>query len=101
MRTKLGLLLVSALVVGSVGGRAYGAVVVDSQSFKGSQGATSFSGSVTISCGRGKGSGTVSASGFLSGSLQIVKATGSPTTVNDGVFVEVDSYSNTCTGANL
>ncbi len=101
MRTKISLLLVSALLVGSAGGRAYGAVVVDSQSFKGSQAATTFSGSVTISCGRGKGSGMVSASGFLSGSQQIIKATGTPTTVNNGDFVEVDSYSNTCTGVSL
>jgi hypothetical protein len=101
MRTKLSLLLVSALLVGSAGGRAYGAVVVDSQAFKGSQAATTFSGSVTISCGRGKGSGTVSASGFLSGSQQINKVTGSPVTVSNGDFVEVDSYSNTCTGVSL
>lgn len=100
MRTNFSLLLVSALLVGSAGGRAYGAVVVDSQAFKGSQAATNFSGSVTISCGKNKGSGTVSAFGFISGSQQITKATGTPTTVNNGVFLEV-SYTNTCTGASL
>ena len=100
MRTRISLLLVSALLVGSAGGRAYGAVVVDSQSFKGSQAATNFSGTVTISCGKNKGSGTVSAFGFISGSQQIIKATGTPTTVNNGVFIEV-SYTNSCTGASL
>jgi hypothetical protein len=100
MRTKLSLLLVSALLVGSAGGRAYGAVVVDSQSFKGSQAATTFTGSRTISCGKGKGSGTVTASGFLQGSQTITKATGSPTTVDNGTFIEI-SYTNSCTGASL
>ncbi len=100
MRMKMSVLLVSALVVASAGGRAFGAVTVDKQTFKGSQGATTFSGSATIACAGG-GSGTVSASGFLSGSQQITKTSGSPKMVNNGVFVEVDSYSNTCTGATL
>jgi hypothetical protein len=100
MRTTKSLLLVSAMMVVSVGGRAFGSVVVDTQTFKGSQGATSFSGSATIACAGG-GHGTVSAAGFLSGSQTITKTTGSPKTVNNGIFVEVDSYSNTCTGATL
>jgi hypothetical protein len=101
MRTTKSVLLVSALVVASVGGRAFGAVVdVDREAFKGSAGATTFSGSATIACAGG-GSGTVTASGFLSGSQSITKSTGSPKTVNNGIFVEVDSYSNSCTGAML
>ena len=101
MRTRMNLLMVTALVVWEAGGRAFGAVVVDSQSFKGSQAATSFSGSVTIACAAA-GSGTVSASGFTLGiPARSPKTTGSPTTVNNGVFIEVDTYSNTCTGATL
>jgi hypothetical protein len=97
MRTTKSVLLVSALMVGSIGGRAFGATV-DKESFKGSQAATFFSGSGTVACAGG-GSGTVTASGFLSGSQSITKMTGSPKTVSNGVFVELDSYSNTCPGA--
>ena len=97
MRTTKSLLLVSALMVGSIGGRAFGATV-DKQSFKGSQAATFFSGSGTVACAGG-GSGTVFASGMLSGSQSITKDTGSPKTVSNGVFVEIDSYSNSCPGA--
>ncbi len=99
MRTTKSLLLVSVLVVASAGGRAFGATV-DKEVFKGKQAATTFSGSATIAC-TGGGSGTVTASGFLSGSQTITKSTGSPKTVNNGIFVEVDAYSNTCTGATL
>jgi len=100
MRTKMNLLMVTALVLLGASGRAFGAVVVDTQVFKGSQGATSFSGSASIRCSGG-GRGTVSAAGFLSGSQTITKTSGAPKMVNNGVFVEVDSYSNTCTGATL
>jgi hypothetical protein len=101
MRTRINLLMVTAsLVFVAAGGRAFGAVTVDKQSGKGSNAGTSFSGSATIHCSGG-GSGTVSASGFLSGSQSVTKSTGSPKTVNNGVFIEIDTYSNTCTGANL
>lgn len=97
MRTKISLLLVSALVVGSAGGRAYGAVVVQKESFKGSRADTFFSGSATITCAGG-GSGTLSMTGMLSGSQSITKTTGSPKTVSNGASIEIDNYSNTCTG---
>ena len=100
MRTRMNLLMVTALVLLGASGRAFGAVVVDTQVFKGSQGATTFSGTASIRCSGG-GRGTVSAAGFLSGSQTITKTSGSPKMVNNGVFVEVDSYSNTCTGVTL
>jgi len=102
MRTRLNLLMVTAsLVFVAAGGRAFGAgATVDKQSFKGSNASTSFSGSATIACAGG-GSGTVSAAGFLSGSQSVTRTKGSPKTVNNGVFIEIDSYSNTCTGVNL
>ncbi len=90
-------------VVGVCGGRrarVRGSHGRQANRSRGASAATSFSGSATIHCAGG-GSGTVSASGFLSGSQTITKATGSPKTVNNGIFVEVDSYSNTCTGATL
>jgi hypothetical protein len=43
----------------------------------------------------------VTASGFLSGSTQISKATGSQPMMSNGIFVEVDAYSNGCTGASI
>jgi hypothetical protein len=43
----------------------------------------------------------VSALGSFSGSENISKQTGSPKTVSNGVFVEIDTYFNECTGASL
>jgi hypothetical protein len=100
MRTKLSLLLVSALLVGSAGGRAYGAVVVEKQSFKGSRADTFFSGSATIACAGG-GFGTLSMFGMLTGAQTITKTTGSPKTVTNGASIEIDNYSNTCTGVTF
>lgn len=97
MRTKLSLLMVAALVFVAGRGRAFGAVTVEKQSFKGSRADTFFSGSATIACAGG-GSGTLSMSGMISGSQSIMKTTGSPKTFNNGAFIEVDNYSNTCTG---
>ena len=96
MRTRMGLMMVSALVISSAGGHAFGAVV-DKESFKGSRADTFFSGSATIACAGG-GSGTLSMSGMLSGAQSITKATGSPKTVSNGASIEIDNYSNTCTG---
>jgi hypothetical protein len=76
------------------------AATVEKDSFKGSQAATFFTSTTAIACAGG-GTGTVSASGFLSGSESISKQTGSPKTVSNGVFVEIDSYANSCTGASL
>lgn len=100
MRTRMNLWMVSALVVVSAGGRAFGSTVVDKESFKGSHADTFFSGSASIACAGG-GSGTLSLSGMLSGSQTVTKATGSPTTFNNGASLEVDNYSNTCTGVTF
>jgi hypothetical protein len=76
------------------------AATVDKESFKGSQVATSFSSTTTIGCADGS-AGSVSASGFLSGSDSVTKETGTPKTTSNGIFVEIDTYANTCTGASL
>jgi hypothetical protein len=94
------LMVTASLMFVAAGGRAFGAVTVSKQSFRGSSAATSFSGSATIACAGG-GSGTVSATGFLFASQSVTRTPGSPTTFNNGVSVEIDSYSNTCTGVNL
>ena len=78
---------------------AHGAVVEKSKQV-GKQAATSFSGTATITCPDGS-TGSVSAFGFLSGSEQINKQTGTPKTETNGVFVEVDFYSNDCTNTFL
>lgn len=98
MRTKTGLLMVATLVFVAGRGSAFGAAAtVDKQSFKGSRADTFFSGSASITCAGG-GSGTVTMSGMISASQSITKTKGSPKTVNNGVFIEVDNYQNTCTG---
>jgi hypothetical protein len=100
MRVQVSFVLAVALISLSSDGWAHG-VSVEKQKFVGKQASTSFSGSATITCADGVTKGTVSAFGSLSGSEQIMKQTGSPTTVNNGVFVEVDSYFNECTGASI
>ena len=99
MQMKTALLLVTTL---TTTGLAYSAQAktVDKQKFKGSQAATSFSANNALTCADGT-TGTVFSSGFLSGSDSISKETGTPKTVTNGIFVEVDIYSNTCTGVNF
>lgn len=99
MHPKIALVLGSALMIASLGSPAQ-AAVVEKQSFSGTQAATSFSASTTIRCGR-HSTAIVSATGFLAGSSSVTKQTGTPKTVSNGIFVEIDSYSNGCTGANL
>jgi hypothetical protein len=99
MYAKTAMVLVSALVFVTVGDVAH-AASVEKQKFKGTQASTSFSAEATITCADGS-AGSVFATGFLSGSETITKQTGSPKTVTNGIFVEIDSYSNSCTGTNL
>ena len=99
MRIQMTFVLAATLVSTGFGAGAH-AAVVEKDVFIGKQAATSFSGTATITCADGS-SGTVSALGFLSGSEQFSKQTGTPKTFSNGVFVEIDSYFNDCTGASL
>ena len=99
MQTKIALAFVTALTSVSLGSIAH-AKTVDKQKFKGYQTATTFTVNETLTCAD-RTSGSVFASGFLSGSDSISKETGSPKTISNGVFVELDTYSNTCTGVNF
>ena len=99
MQTKIALAFVTVLTSLSLGSIAH-AKTVDKQKFKGSQTATTFTVNEALTCADGT-SGSVFASGFLSGSDSISKETGSPKTTSNGVFVELDIYSNTCTGVNF
>ncbi len=99
MQTKIALAFVTALTSVSLGSIAH-AKTVDKQKFKGSQTATSFTVNEALTCADGT-SGSVFASGFLSGSDSISKETGTPKTTSNGVFVELDIYSNSCTGVNF
>lgn len=105
MRVKT--VLVSAvsasLLLIAATGQAGRRVTVEKQSFKGVQASVTFTISQDIPCGPNPedGTGSVFAGGFLQGSQQITKQTGAPKVVNNGVFVEIFSYSNSCTGASL
>lgn len=88
----------SAVAVMSVGLAAQ-ATVLERDRFKGSQVATSFSGSVALTCADGS-EGTATASGFLSGASTLTKTKGAPRTETNGIFVDV-TYSNSCTGVNV
>jgi hypothetical protein len=98
MRTKLSVFLVSALAVPMFAGRANAAATVDVEKSQGANVSTSFSSTTSITCADGS-DGSVFALGFISGSESLTRETGSPRTFTDGIFIEVDEYVNSCTGA--
>jgi len=98
MHAHMRVLLVSTLVAGGLSSAAH-AATVEVNKLVGKQAAASFSGTARIKCAN-KTFGTLTAFGFLSASQTITKTTGTPRTVDNGVFVEI-SYTNSCTGASL
>jgi hypothetical protein len=98
MHMKLSLFLATALATTTLAARANAKATVDVEKTQGSNVQTSFTGSANITCPDGT-DGSVFALGFISGSESMQKTTGSPRTFTDGVFVEVDEYVNSCTGA--
>jgi hypothetical protein len=92
--------VVAMLVLGGWAGRAQAATQVQQMTFAGSQAAFEFEASTSIDCGGGV-TGVATAIGFVSGADQINSSTGSPPSMSNGAFVEIDFYSNTCTGAFL
>jgi hypothetical protein len=79
---------------------AQASTTIEKQKFSGSQATAGFVVGQSITCADGT-SGTVSAFAFVSGADQITTVTGQPKTSSNGVFVELDSYSNSCTGTNI
>ncbi|MFL5307619.1 MAG: hypothetical protein ACJ8F1_20535 [Polyangia bacterium] len=96
MHMKLNLFLATALATTTLAARANAKTTVEVDRTQGSNVGTSFQGSAEIKCADNS-DGSVFAFGFLSGSESITKTSGSPRTVTDGVFVEVDEYFNSCT----
>jgi hypothetical protein len=96
MRTRaMGMLLVVVFIAG-ISGHAGAATEVMRVTFKGSQTAVGFTASASVTCADGS-AGLVSAFGFLSGADQLFVSTGQPTIMANGVFVEIDSFANSCT----
>ncbi|HVT06632.1 MAG TPA: hypothetical protein VHO67_04205 [Polyangia bacterium] len=96
MHKKLSLFLVTALATTALTARANAKTTVDLEKGQGANVGTSFNATADITCPDGS-AGNVFALGFISGSESIQKGTGSPRTMTDGVFVEVDEYFNSCT----
>ncbi len=96
--TKLTLVLATVFATSALGARAQAAATVDASKQQGSNVSTSFSSSTPITCPDGS-SGEVDAFGFISGSDSLTKQTGTPRSFTDGVFIEIDEYVNSCTGA--
>jgi hypothetical protein len=95
----VGAILVSMTAAAGVSHAAPATVLKDK--FSGTQAATSFQISQSITCAGG-GTGSVFAFGFVAGADSITTMTGSPkANGSNGTFVEIDSYSNTCTGTNF
>jgi len=83
-------------VVG-VGGVARAAEIQRS-TFQGSQVVAGFFGGASTTCADGVTTGFVSAFGSLWGAEQIFTSTGAPPFMSNGILVQIDSYSNSCTG---
>jgi hypothetical protein len=98
MRTHLSVFLASTLAVPLFAARANAAVTVDVEKSQGAHVSTSFSSTTSITCADGT-DGSVFAFGSIIGSESMSRETGSPRTFSDGIFIEVDEYVNTCTGA--
>lgn len=96
--TKLSLFLATALATATLAAPAHAAVTVDVTKQQGSSASTSFSSSTPITCADGS-AGQVDVFGSLRGADSFTKQTGTPGTFSDGVFVEIDEYVNSCTGA--
>ena len=90
--------VLATLVLGGWVGRAQATTEVQRVTFVGSQAAFQFSASTSITCADGSG-GVAAAFGFISGADSINNSTGSPQSLSNGTFVEIDFYSNSCTGA--
>lgn len=91
-------LLVVTFIAGS--GIAFAATDVQKFTFSGAQVNVGFFGSGEVTCADGT-QGFVSAFGSLQGAEQISRSTGTPQTIANGVFVEIDSFFNTCTNLAL
>ncbi|HVV50439.1 MAG TPA: hypothetical protein VHO06_12310 [Polyangia bacterium] len=100
MHTKLALALVTVIVTGGIATVASAKATVEKDKFKGSQAFTTFQVNEALTCADGS-SGSVFASGSFSGSDSVTKETGTPKTTSNGVFLEVDIYSNSCTGVAI
>lgn len=96
--TKTRTMLAAAMaVMGGFLGTAQATTVIQQVSFSGQQAAFQFTASTSITCADGS-TGMAAAFGFISGAQQIFDSTGSPQSISNGTFVEIDSYSNSCTG---
>jgi hypothetical protein len=96
MREKLIGSLLSLVLVSTVSAQAH-AAEVQRVSFAGTGATVQFFGSAAITCGNGS-PGFVGAFGSLLGAEQVSRMTGVPTVISNGLFVQIDSYSNSCTG---
>jgi len=96
-RTKTLLVGIVALA-GGAAVPAHATTMIQQASFSGTQAFFPFSASTSITCADGT-TGVASAFGSVSGAQQISISTGSPQTISNGTFVEVDFYFNSCTNA--
>jgi hypothetical protein len=92
--------VLAALVLAGWVGRAQATTEVQRVTFVGSQAAFGFNASTSITCADGSG-GVAAVFGFISGADSINSSTGNPQSISNGTFVEIDFYSNSCTGAFL
>jgi hypothetical protein len=99
MQTKTTAVLAALVLAGWVG-RAQATTEVQRVTFVGSQASFEFSASTSITCADGSG-GVANALVFASGADSINNSTGSPQSLSNGTFVEIDFYYNSCTGAFL
>jgi hypothetical protein len=97
MQKRIGLVLATTLTVGAAA--VASAATVEKTSFSGSQATTGFFfASTPVDCnGDGQSDGDAFLVGDIFGSQSVAKSIGSRPQFNDGLDVEVFSYSNPCT----
>lgn len=101
MRTKVAFVGATVVALTTIAGIAHASpAIVMKEKFSGSQAFALFQINQSITCAGG-GTGSVFAFGNVSGADQIITQKGSPQINGNGTFVEIDSYSNTCTGTNF
>ncbi len=98
MRTHLSVFFATALAIPMFAARANATVTLDLEKTKGANVSTFFQSTTPITCADGS-DGSVFALGLIQGSDSLTRETGSPRTFTDGIFIDVEEYVNSCTGA--
>jgi polyisoprenoid-binding protein YceI len=100
MIKRTGFVLVTMVGVALSMSHTAAAAEVARFTFSGAQASVSFGTSTSLTCADGSG-GFAFTFGAMQGAEQISTSTGSPSFNSNGVFLSIDGYFNSCTGASI